>query len=442
MSESELEEALRAHEVPAPPPGLADRVASEVAAREKAPRRSARRALAVAGLVVAGAALVAGASALRSGETVAAGERAPGARQTIALGRRAILVAEGGSALHWHEGPQGRLTVEQSRGNVFYRVESGPFAVETPQGTVHVRGTCFRVEVRDMKLSRQALTGAAVGAAVTAAVLVTVYEGRVSVAREATEVEVAAGQAAALNAGAPTSVVEAAGTGTPPPPPAPALAPPGVGGAAELAALRARVAEQEKELAQLRPKVAKLPPDKDRNMIDPSREELLARAQRCEIAFHYPHLDTPRPSTVGEAEAKKVGLSDTEREAADEVLKELHAEVPGTLRKLFAEMSGDAATAERLSPSTLMSEILQKAPEDLVNQARTRISRERAGLASPPTNLSAVPVVERALRLMVGIGDEFERRLGERVGSARAHTLQKLRESWGSSSTMSGCAGQ
>ncbi len=83
-------------------------------------------------------------------------------------------------------------------------MNSGPFVVHTPAGVVRVTGTCFRVEVSDMKLiNRQNLSGAAVGAALGAAVVVTVYEGRVLLARDkgGGEVELRPGQSAQMTAG-------------------------------------------------------------------------------------------------------------------------------------------------------------------------------------------------------------------------------------------------
>jgi hypothetical protein len=436
MTDEQLDEALRGYEVPPPPEGLARRVASEVLAGARPQARRARWRWVVAAAAV-GAVVVLAASSLRR---VTAGERAPARRETIALGGRAILVAEAGSLLRWRQ--EGRtVRVEQPRGEVFYRVERGPFAVATPGGTVEVRGTCFRVEVQDMKVSPQALTGAAVGA-VVASVLVTVYEGRVRVASAGGAVEVAAGETAVARPGsAPVVADDRAPPPEPQAQPQPARRLPTerqrVLADREMAALRARVADQERELAQLR---GALPPDKVQNLIDPTHEELVARAQRCEIGYRYPPLDGP-PATTSDRQARKLGLSDTERAAVDEVLGEIHSEVPATLRKLYAEMSGDTGTAERLSPSTLLTEILQKAPDDMVQQGRTRIAQERAGLAPPPTSLAAVPAVERALRLMVGMGDDFERRLGERLGPERARALRSLRESWGNSATMSGCKG-
>jgi hypothetical protein len=449
-----VDEAIRGYAVPAPPEGLAQAVARRIADGESArppQRRRLRRALVGAALLATGAAvaIIVAALAPAAEEPIGAGERTATERETIALGKRAILVAEAGAALRWRPGPERAVTVEQSGGSVFYRVESGPFVVQTPRGTVHVRGTCFRVEVPDMKINRQAVVGAGVGAALASAVLVTVYEGRVSLASAEGRVDVAAGEAGALPPeGKPPRLLtppDPAATPTPArpapgpaaaPPPAPATAPAG----REVEALRARVAEQDKEIARLREGQTSKPASRDlRSLIEPTREELLARAQRCEVAYNYPNLDAPEPTKVGDGLAKRLGLSDTEREAVDEVMRELHAQVPADLRKLYAEMSGDAATAARLSPAALLSEIFQKAPEETMSEARIQLSRERAGLAPPPARPGAGPVVERALRLMMGLGDDLERRLGERLGPERARALRGLRESWRSTSSWSGC---
>jgi len=121
-------------------------------------------------------------------------------RTTLSVGK-ATLVAEPGTALTWTSSDRG-VRVEQRSGNVFYRVEPGrPFVVVTDVGEVSALGTCFRVEVSSMKLPRQGLVGAAIGAAVTAGVFVAVFEGKVSLANHSGRVDVAAGQSAQIVSG-------------------------------------------------------------------------------------------------------------------------------------------------------------------------------------------------------------------------------------------------
>jgi FecR protein len=150
------------------------------AARAPSPRsaRGRGRRIAAGMLLVASlAAGVAFAAHLRgrtaTGDVVAVG------RQEVRVGTRAVAVLEPGARVAWN-GDE----VRQTSGDVFWRVEPGArFAVKTPEGEVTVKGTCFRVKV-------------IVGAGLAAAVIVAVYEGRVSLAHGRASVDVAAGESA------------------------------------------------------------------------------------------------------------------------------------------------------------------------------------------------------------------------------------------------------
>lgn len=115
---------------------------------------------------------------------------------------------EPGSEVRWTLAGDGNATVNQSQGNVFYRVErGGRFLVETPAGSVRVLGTCFRVEVDEMKPLKAGMVGAVAGATLAAAALVTVYEGRVVAASSGTERTVEAGEVARVSSeSVPTSL--------------------------------------------------------------------------------------------------------------------------------------------------------------------------------------------------------------------------------------------
>jgi ferric-dicitrate binding protein FerR (iron transport regulator) len=159
---------LDAFRAPEPPPGFAGRLSAARPARRvrrKWPLRAAIVAVALSALFLV----------VVHPRKPAAGELAAVARTQRAIaGGRAIAVAEPGAHLSWRGD-----RVLQDAGDVFYRVAPGEsFTVATPGGDVTVLGTCFRVEVSDMK----SVTAAALGAAVSAAVLVTVYEGKVKLA--------------------------------------------------------------------------------------------------------------------------------------------------------------------------------------------------------------------------------------------------------------------
>ena len=436
-----LAKAMAADRVPAPPAELAGRVVEAMLAggQAAAPARAAasrlRRAWPVAAALAVGMA-IGGPAGLalrpRTSMDLVAGDRRPSAQETIRLGDRAVLVAEAGADLRWRTGPEDSVLVEQRAGDVFYRVNAGRFLVETPFGVVRVTGTCFRVEVSDMKLlDRRNLGVAAVGAALGAAVVVTVYEGRVLLAKGRSEVALGPTERGQLTAaGAPERLAggEAARGAIAQRSNIPRFD--------ETEALRTRIAEQDKELAQLRPQApvaAKMAKGKSR-ILDPSREELLARVERCEVAF-----DSPPFKGFDERAAQRLGVSEAEREAMNEAMNEVRDHAVAEMRKLYIEMSGDTALADRLSPGTMESEIFAKAPEGARPRARLQLARERAGLASTPADLSQTPVTERTLRLMMSIGHLFERKLAERIGPDRAHSLRAQQDGWGGKTVANGC---
>jgi hypothetical protein len=454
--DARLAQAMAADEVPPPPDGLAGRVVEGVlaagASGGRGPRRRSvgqRRRLPLAIALVAGAA--AGALAVwlarPAGEALASGARTPSAQETIRLGDRAVLVAEAGAQLRWRPGPGRALLVEQDAGDVFYRVDAGdgPFLVETPSGVVRVRGTCFRVEVKDMKLiNRQSVSAAALGAALGGALVVTVYEGRVLLARGRDEVALGPGDRGVIREdGAPRRI--SAGERDRAAAEAPALARAGGGVPRfdEAQALRTRIAEQEKQIAELGAQAQLAKKLQDRGggrFLDPSKEELLARVERCEVRFDIPPIGLGSGAAgVVERQAQKLGLSSGEREAANQAADETRRHVTSELRRLYLELGGEQAIADRLSPGTLQMEIVSRLPPGANQHARRQLSRERAGLAAPPNDLGKTPVAERALRLMMSLGEDFERRLAGRIGAERAHDLRAREDGWQSKTAQNGC---
>jgi hypothetical protein len=366
------------------------------------------------------------------------GAHVASAREELALDGRGVAVLEAGSVLRWMR-DGGGTHWRQERGNVFYRVDrGGAFRLGTPAGDVSVLGTCFRVEVDPMKLERQGKIGFVAGAALSAVVAVTVYEGHVRLANGQGQVELGAGEHGLLADGTPARLPATA------PPPA-ATVPPRLVNAsppmvtAELHELREQVAAQAEELARLKA-------DRERQhgpagpYVEVSKEELLARAARCELRYEIPRVLEAQPWTISENSARELGLSDTEREAMNETFAEVHASAAAQLRALYVEAGGDAQTAGKLTGQSLMGEIVQKLPRGEMQAARTRLSQERAGLV-PPAAEAERTLVERVLRLMSGLGEQVERRLGERIGTERAHGLRVRKDGWeGSSrSSSSGC---
>ena len=454
-------ERLERYRVPGAPEGFAARVAAAVAAgaageavaaadgsdSRQAPvsrsSRGRRRSMAV---MVAGAAvLVAAAAALvlsargggpggqaRSGRAVA-----EAARRSVDVGGRAVGVLEPGARVAWRVEPSGRAEVRQTAGDVFYRVEpGGPFAVATLAGRVTVTGTCFRVEVDDMKgMNKDRWKGAAVGAAIATAVLVTVYEGSVTLASPDGTASVAPGQTALARAGAPPQVLDGAGE---------AAAPSQAQARAQLVQARARIATLETELAQAHQTgggtqahpagdqddgMGPLPagPEDPNRYTDPSPDTLKDMAKNCQIAFDQPPLTTEDdPVLVDAALAKKNGVTAADRAAINRAYQAVHDRAIAELRQLYIEVTGDRDGADHLSADALRTEIVKKSPPADTTAALRRISRERAGLIPPvpAAELSQRPPVEQLYRLDLDLGREAEQAAAGVVGADVAHALR------------------
>lgn len=188
-----------------PPAGFADRVMTAWSdeARPEAPPAPTRRRIWPIAAAAAAFAAVSVASFDRLPEPASEGSVVASSREEVAIGERAVAVAEPGADLSWRVQRGGETVVEQRRGAAFYRVEpGGSFVVKTPAGEARVTGTCFTLEVPDMS-TKSHLAAAVGGAALTAALLLTVHEGSVTLKNDAGEVPVTAGERASVHDGAP-----------------------------------------------------------------------------------------------------------------------------------------------------------------------------------------------------------------------------------------------
>jgi hypothetical protein len=447
MSDDFLDDdKLRAWPAPEPPEGFADRV---VAAR-RAPEPRRRRWWPAAALAAAALA-AATALALWPGRATEHGTASVSERTELALGGRAIAVAEAGAALSWTVEGSGAARIEQARGDVFYRVErGGPFVVVTPAGDVSVKGTCFRVEVTEMRLDKQAYVGAAVGAAAMATVLVTVYEGRVLLANEHGRTEVRAGERASVGSDGIPGPAVAAREGGPGPRPRIVVneaPPPSADTTREQ--LIARDAEQRKQIARLQARLAELEAGggggdghgadlKTAHFFAPTHDELLAMAKSCTVQYDSPPLGT-EPFKISPQTVASLHLNDEEAQAFAQTMTDVAARTTAQLRSIYVEVTGNAQAAEELSAQAMQREIAEKSGRDEEAQAAKQLSAERAGLVQPPANVAQRPAVERMMRLMQGVGDALEAELGKAIGPDRAHEIRAARDGWPSRTKMSGC---
>lgn len=379
----------------AAPDGFADRVlAAQRRARPTVRRPVRRRAWAIAG--AACALLTLGVWRLRASAPARSGELVATARTTEAIGDRAIAVVEPGGALRWTI-THNTVRVTQPRGSAFYRVDrGGPFAVETPAGSVTVEGTCFTVEVTQAFEPREP------------AMLVIVHEGRVAVSGPRGVARLAAGErlfARGSTAPEPSQAIAASA------PHASQTSPP------------------DDDLASTSAPIA--------STIELDHHELAAMAAECRLTWDEPLVGhagdriTPRQAIV-------LGLDEPTRVALDSALRALEQRAFDELRAIYTEVTGEPNGA--LSWDALKSEIADKSPHRDVQEAFRRLSAERAGLAAAPSDLSGTLPVERMYRLLTSIGDRYERELANTLGTVRARALRALDGGWGSRhSTTPGC---
>jgi hypothetical protein len=428
-----------------PPAGFVDRVVA--AARGQAPPRPTRRRRPLAAVIAAVVAAAASLILLRgSAGSPDEGARVVQQRDTIPLGRRGVAVAEAGAELTWAISASGAAEVHQTRGDVFYRVErGGPFVVETPHGRVIVTGTCFRVEVLDMTVSRQTWIGGVVGAAVAATVVIAVYEGRVRVVNARGQADARAGERIALGTGVAPARLDGSAAlpgvvAAEPPPP----------DSATVAELLRRDQSHRGEIALLRARLRALetgatapeaPPIAEhrtgsRKIIDFSPDELAAMAKNCEIRFDLPGYGI-EPHLMTDRVASADNLSTDERAIYDQTVREENAQHMAALHALYQELVG--GDSENLDAGALAGEIMHKSPSSDVQAARKRLAEERAGLAAPPADTRNQSVVERLFRLQSTAGDTLERLIAAKLGPDKAHQIRAAGWVRGDSSILYGC---
>ena len=430
-----------------PPAGFADRVIAAARQAQAAPpparRWRAIRAAVIA--VVAVAASVTSVLLLGGGGSGSPeeGARVVKARETILLGRRGVAVAEAGTELTWTLSAAGSAELHQTRGDVFYRVEKGgPFVVETPYGRVIVRGTCFRVEVLDMSISRQAWISGAVGAALAATIVIAVYEGQVRVVNAHGQADARAGERIALGAGTAPSKITSPTTvaAIEPPPPDSAtlqeLLRRDQSHRGEIALLRARLNTLENAAATPGAAIASDHRTGKRKIVDLSQEELAAMAKDCEIRFDVPGYGI-EPRLMTDKLAAAGNLSADDRAIYDQTVRKENDQFMTALRALYQELTG--SDAGDMDVHALFMEILQKSPSADVEAAHKRLAEERAGLVAPPTDARNQSVIERMFRLETAAGDTLEQLLAAELGPEKAHQIRTSGWAGGDDNILSGC---
>lgn len=374
-------------------------------------------------------------------------------RETIAIGDRAVGVAEAGSTLSWNVAASGETRVRQQEGSVFYRVDAGEtFEVATPAGTITVTGTCFTVELRAMNSKTKTLVSAGVGATLATAILLTVHEGSVVLANDEGDLEVRAGQSAKARAGrAPAFDDEGDHESEAGPP----------------ATYETLVAENKQQRVQLRKLTAALErrteaddspePVVDRNdpayrlevarecavnggcdsklWLDPSPEELRELANCGRVLVDTPSFMVGRdffpPGHIIEA----AGLSEAEAGRYAAIAEEFYGRRGHNYAELAHELGVPAELVGRLDPVQLRGIVQSVIDNDTHDAMRQRTADERAAISTAPP-IEEQSAGERAIRLDFGLGSDFERTLGEEFGADAAAEMRAAGGGWSNKSSM------
>jgi hypothetical protein len=417
---------------PPPPADFAQRVLAAGRAQQPPPAR--RRALVrrwpLAAAFAGGALALGMAVLLADGRRPGTGAR-PAAeghvvsehRRNVDIGDRALAVAEAGSAVAWNTRPGGAVQVEQSWGDVFYRVNRGAaFVVRTPVGEVEVTGTCFRIALPTAAQSDGERS-----------MLVEVFEGGVRARSGSNEITLHAGERARLQPGRMPLPLERTLSGA-------SFNSFGGGDVsysldelrARERASRARSLQLEARLRELERSVASPTsgPDAEAGMpprskvFDFTPEERRALAARCQFRWSLPrHLTQWAPPEFDPS----LVVDPIERAAIVRVIEDQRTAFIEQLRAIYTEVTGDSATSAKLSPMSLHHEIDGKTPKPDGVEARQLILLEWSGARSTPTEaeLAGRPAVERYWRLMVNAADDTIHRLTPVVGLDRARALTR-----------------
>jgi hypothetical protein len=409
---------LESWEAQEPPRGFADAVVA-AARREQAlgssvapPKPRPRAARVFAGLLVAAAmAAVVAFGAHRHGLN-AHGAVTADARQEVHVGSRALAVLEKGAHVTW-DGD----TIDQSAGDVFWRVEPGArFVVHTPAADVAVKGTCFRVKLVDEEgemNARDARSGA-VGAALAAVAFVGVYEGKVAVSHAGQSVDLVAGESASAGA---AGVKRVAGVGEEGAPVQAAAASASEGEQAVMAAnanLAERVQEYrrklesiesqkqklEKQLAEAQAKLADggIP----RSQYDLTPDDLKALAKDGEVRMRVPCGGPQGDYSVSADTLDSLGLAPQDGPLLQSAYQASHARTWGVLQPLCSQALGGADVShigQQACVSILMNVASEKNAAGYDEDVR-EVAEILAGQRPPPAPGAQVdPLVTAYLTL-------------------------------------------
>ena len=146
----------------------------------------------------------------------------------------------------------------------------------------------------------------------------------------------------------------------------------------------------------------------------------------------------PLTDAVGLAARDEFDISAAEVAACTEVTNEFRDEFRAHLAGLYRELGREPAE----TPSADIMGALERTRDAVRDRdVGVRIAAEVAGHVPPvgEDGLARASVYERYVRLLVGLGAEYERRIAGVIGKERARELRMGGQGWGRRGTIGGC---
>ena len=283
-------------------------------------------------------------------------------------------------------------------------------------------------------LNRPNLSGAALGAALGAAVVVSVYEGRVLLAKGGDRWRWAPATRRADRQRRPERRVlrrdtpEAKGRGRGGRPSVPRFE--------EAQALRARIVEQDKELAELRA-------GRPRGQEGGREEGTYPRRQPGGAAGPGRALRGGVRHAFHQRLRREGGPVDGPCRGRARSHERGHEGGEGAgLRRDAGALSRDERRQRHRGssvPPAMESEIFERAPEGSRRRPASSSPGRGRAWSQPPADLAKTPVAERTMRLKMTIGDRSSRRWPGASAPQRARALRAQHDGWRGKTVTNGC---
>jgi hypothetical protein len=301
---------------------------------------------------------------------------------------------------------------------------------------------------------------------VASVVVVTVYEGRVEVARGDTVRAVAAGERAVMGDGVALEADRRAIAAKEPPPGAEAAKQRGAAagrdngaadeaGAAGAADSEVRLARLErendalkKEMVGLKVRAAEADALRDAHgTYGLSQAELERMAERCELRWDSIPFRLGEPPRLAEEDIESFALSAAQTSRINELMAAENQMLVDAIRAAYVEVIGDDLEAiQAVAPGALLNEVEDKTPIGERRAIFKKLAEERARGAPPlltPEALAGVSPIERVLRVLTSSGDRLEAALAEELGQDTARQLRDTHGGFGNVNHGSyGCPGE